>query len=57
MNSYLLKKYAGTRSPFELSIIAIEKKLLSQLKRSTSFNDNVIKSFKKKKRRFDLEYK
>lgn len=39
------------------TILAIEKQLLVELKRSPTFYSDVIKSFLKKDRRFQLEYK
>lgn len=41
----------------ELSLIAIEKQLLVELKRSPTFYADVIKSFLKEDTRFELEYR
>ena len=52
-----LRNTQGQERLSELSVIAIEKQLLVELKRSPTFYSDVIKSFLKKDRRFQLEYK
>jgi hypothetical protein len=52
-----LRNTQGQERLSELSIIAIEKQLLVELKRSPTFYSDVINSFLKKDRRFELAYK
>lgn len=52
-----LRNTQGQERLSDLSMIAIEKQLLVELKRSPTFYSDVIKSFLKKDRRFQLEYK
>lgn len=52
-----LRNTQGQERLSELSMIGIEKQLLVELKRSPTFYSDVIKSFLKKNRRFQLEYK
>lgn len=52
-----LRNTQGQERHSDLSMIAIEKQLLVELKRSTTFYSDVIDSFVKKERSFELKYK
>ncbi|KAI5637529.1 zinc finger MYM-type protein 1-like [Phthorimaea operculella] len=52
-----LRNTQGQQRLTEISLISIEKQLLSEIKRSHSFYDDVLKIYLKKDRRVDLIYK
>lgn len=56
IHTYLRNTQNQTRLA-DLALIAIEKRLLIELKRTSNFYDNVLEEFLKKERRIDLTYK